>query len=213
MTILSSKAWICRNLALFFSLLIFVTVSCAQSVADLLSLRPSKPEPVAFQLSKLKKWNVRPDVVAVFDSTCLDSMKVVRYALDTQMLRYASFSPIQFRVYENDGSLYTAWQYCFGNIRILGTIKDNSFQDIPRLPINRNLDFAHDSSLFLPVSGSVPDISQYSRVVVAFWDPYFGRSVRKMLQLIQKVIDADKSSKTLFITVNYNGLLAVEPQL
>ena len=196
-----------RIFALMLFMNTFASVCFAQSLVDVFSLRKTKPEPASFQLSKLKKWKVRPDVVAVFDSTYLDSMKFVRYALDTQMLRHGSFSPVQFRVYGNDGSLYTAWQYCFGNMLILGTIKDNRFQDVRHLPINRKLDFAHDSRLFLPISGCIPDISKYNMVVVAFWDPYLGRSVRKMLKRIQNVIDKDETSSILFITVNYNGLL------
>lgn len=194
---------------LIFFLNTFFGVCFSQSLIDVFSMRKPHPEPASFQVSKLQKWNIRPNVIAVFDSNYSDSMRTARYAVDTHMIQFGYFSPIQYRVYKNDGSLFTAWQYCFGNVLKLGAIKDDCFEDIQRLPINRDLNFAQDKSLFIPINNRVPDISDYKCVVIAFWDPYFGRSARKMLQRIQKVIDKNDPSKILFITVNYNGAINV----
>lgn len=129
--------------------------------------------------------------------------------MDTFMCRQNTFSPIQFRVYDSNGHLFTAWEYCFGNMKTLGTLKNSEICDVARLPLNRHVTFQQDSLLWESVTDTVPDIASCRRIIVAYWDPYFGRSVRKMLQRIQKVIDANTLTPCLFITVNYNGVLDI----
>lgn len=198
-----------NKILFFFCCLQFSLCVRAQSMLDLLSFRQSKQENVEYQLKILKRWKIRPDIVAVFKPDGKDSMINCKFNIDTHMCRQNTFSPIQFRVYENNGKLFTAWEYCFGNMKILGTLKERKIYDIAHLPLNRNVTFEQDSCLWLSVTGPVPDIASYRTIIIAYWDPYFGRSVRKMLQRVQHVIDANPQIPCLFITVNYNGALDV----
>ena len=198
-----------NKIIIVFCCLLLSLSTRAQSLLDLLSIKQSRHENIEYQLNILKKWKIRPDVVAVFKPDGKDSMASCKYNIDPHMCRQNTFSPIQFRVYENNGKLFTAWEYCFGNMKTLGILKDWKICDIARLPLNRNVTFGQDSCLWTSVAGSVPDIASYRTVIVAYWDPYFGRSTRKMLQRLQKTIDANPQIPCLFITVDYNGILDV----
>jgi hypothetical protein len=188
----------------------FYNSNAQNSLIDLASITKPKPETFSHQVETLKKWKVDTANLFLFDGNYIDSMGAsLSYTLDTHMYRWQDFSPMQFRIYDKKGMIYTGWQYCFGALDKLGVLIKDSVVDIKRMPINRTLTFQSDLKLFgknannLPISQDVCE--QYDYVIVAFWASYYGRSARKMMQYIQKFVDNSDSKKVLFIKVNYNG--------
>ena len=161
------------------------------------------------QKKLLSKWKINTEYCFQIKADNIDSMKSVNYALDTQMVKRGYYSPIQFRVYLNDGSFYTGWEFCFGKLNKFGILKQDTITPINWLPVNPNLTFEKDKNVFLGEqcqdSFSKIDSGNYKYVIVAFWAGYYGRASRKMLQRIQHFINKT-DTKVLFIKVNYNGI-------
>ena len=192
---------------LIFCSIIFSGLS--QSYFDIFTFKKTKKEEFDFQVKKLKKWKINPQMITVFNEEYIDSICSISYSLDTVMCKNKSFSPIQFRVYRRN-LFYTGWQYCFGNLSKFGILHNDSILDIKRLPINRTLCLENDLKMIQfsdEQKQGIKNVTNYDYIIIAFWDPYLGRSVRKMLQRIQHFIDKYGSRKILLITVNYNGIL------
>ncbi|GEM_PF-5689438 len=191
-------------------LAIAIAANAQNSVVDLLSISKPKEQTHEKQVKTLEKWGIDTNLTFQFNGRFIDSMGTsLSYTLDTHMYRWQDFSPVQFRVYDRTGKIFTGWQYCFGALDKLGILLKDSVVDIARMPINRKLTFRQDFDLFgnnnysLPVT---PDVYlQYDYVVVAFWAPYYGRSARKMLQYIQHFVDESSAKNILFVKVSYNG--------
>ena len=181
----------------------------AQSYIDLLSLKKPCKEDCMTQKKLLSRWKIDTEYCYQIKADNIDSMRSVSYALDTQMIKRGYYSPIQFRVYLNNGKFYTGWEFCFGKLNKLGILKQDTITLISRLPVNPNLTFEKDKNIFLGEqcqdSLAKIDPCNYKYVIVAFWAGYYGRASRKMLQRIQHFINRT-DSKVMFIKVNYNGI-------
>lgn len=181
----------------------------SQSYIDIFTFRKTRHETYDFQVEKLKRWKIKPQIITVFNKVYIDSICSISYSLDTIMCKDKSFSPIQFRVYKGN-VLYTGWQYCFGNLSKFGILSKDTIMDIKRLPINRALHLENDIKMIQPSEEQKKEMKNsinYDYVIIAFWDPYLGRGARKMLQRIQRFMDDSGSKNVFFITVNYNGTL------
>lgn len=193
-----------------FVLFCFILFSgSSQSYVDILTFKETRKEPFEFQVKKLERWKIKPQMITVFNEEYIDSISTISYSLDTIMCKYKSFSPIQFRIYK-ENMLYTGWQYCFGNLSKFGILNDDSILDLKRLPINRSLCLENDLKMIQfsdEQKQEIKSVTNYDYIIIVFWDPYLGRSVRKMLQRIQQFIYKYGSQKIYLITVNYNGIL------
>lgn len=196
----------------YFLVLVFlfnVFAVSSQSMIDALFFRKTRSEAHEYQVKKLNKWKVYPQIITVFNEAYIDSMRFVSHTLAEREDK--TFSPIQFRVYQGS-TFYTGWEYCFGKLSKIGVLYKDSIVDIERLPINRSLRLESDMKMIQlseEQKREIKNAMDYDYIIIAFWDPYFGRSVRKMLQRLQKFINHSSSKKIFFITVNYNGVLEI----
>lgn len=198
-----------KNKFLFVLFCFILFSGSSQSYFDILTFKKTKKETFEFQVKKLEKWKINPQMITVFNEVYIDSICSISYSLDTIMYKDKSFSPIQFRVYRGN-MLYTGWQYCFGNLSKFGMLYNDSILDLKKLPINRTLSLENDLKMIQfsdEQKQKIKSVTNYDYIIIVFWDPYLGRSVRKMLQRIQQFIYKYGSQKIYLITVNYNGIL------
>ena len=113
-----------KNLIMIILILIYSNEIIAQnSIFDLLSIKKPKKENKNYQIKVLNKWKVESNYLFSLVSIYIDSMgQSINHTLDTHMYKWGYYSPIQFRVYKNNGNFHAGWAYCFGSLNKLQII-------------------------------------------------------------------------------------------
>lgn len=173
------------------------------SIVDILSLKSPTTESALKQSITLKKWGVSDKNIFNINRLFIDSLgQSLNYTLDTHMVKWNSYSPIQFRVYKNNGVFHTGWAYCFGSLNILNILQPDTILNLARLPLNRKLTLDSDLNFIDIHTDLKRKFQDYDYIILAFWASYYGRSARKMIQTLDSY---SKDKKILLIKINYNG--------
>jgi hypothetical protein len=194
------------NKLIFIIIIIYLSVQnlkSQNSIVDILSIKSPTKESSVKQSNILKKWGVSDNNLYNISSLFVDSLgQSLNYTLDTHMVKWSTYSPIQFRVYKNNGVFYTGWAYCFGSLKTLNILQPDTILNLSRLPLNRKLTLNNDLNFIESYTELKSKIQDYDYIILAFWASYYGRSAKKMLQTLDNYT---KDKKILLIKINYNG--------
>lgn len=194
------------NIIFVLFLSIIILSSCSKILSIILGVKDVCYETVDEQIMYLKKYDIDTSFLFYLKPEYIDSLEITTYCLDS----FNKFSPVQFRIYDNNGIFLGGWEQCFGNPKIIGF-----FDSIPpitkrgRLPINYNLSFQKDSLFLQKIMTDIPNIKNYDYVIMGFWAKYLGSLSKKMLVNLQAYINDHPNKKFLFIKVNLGTLYNV----
>ncbi len=130
------------------------------------------------------------------------------YDLDT--VNKKSFSPIQYRVYDNNGKCVGGWKICYGSKKRLGIL-----DTIPpvvkgeRFHLNPNLNFQHDIKL-INDNIRIPSIKDYNYVIIVFWAQSLGILSKDLLKDLENYIKKHSDKRFLLLKVNISKILIDE---
>jgi hypothetical protein len=154
--------------------------------------------------------SIKIDTSSLYNLDCAyyDSINMEKYAVNLYKLEHgANASVVQFRLYEPDGKLVTAWEQCLGNARRLGF-----FDEVPmkpgfdNIPVNYNLSFQSDLNMFDIDSLTREEILQVSKefdyTLILFWAEFAGVFTTRMFRDVYGYIEKDTTNSYLVLKLN-----------
>jgi hypothetical protein len=133
----------------------------------------------------LERIGVDTSNIFFFKQSCIDSLAYLPYKLDN--INDTSYSPVQFRIYKNDGQLHTAWQLCFGDLEKIGILSAYPPNRLnSQYPISQSLNISTDTNLLIS-KGYFPKIARYDYIIVGFWSESLGKKSTEMLKIDSSV--------------------------
>ena len=181
---MKTNKFIALTIILYFGI---QSLKSQNSILDLLSIRSPKTESSLKQRIILKKWGVSEKNIFNINSLFIDSLgQSLNYTLDTHMVKWNYYSPIQFRVYKNNGIFHAGWAYCFGSLNKLKILQNDSIIRLTWLPLNDKLTLFNDINMLEKKDELNVNFTDYDYIILAFWASYYGRSAKKMLRELDK---------------------------
>ena len=187
-------------------LLTIILFSCSRIVGRMLGVNP-KVESANEQLNYLNKIEIDTAYNYNFNSAMEDSISAVKYNLDT--FQKAGYSPIQFRMYNNEGDFIGGWASCYGSLKRLQALDSFplKFNSVKHLPLNYNLTFQQDLNLIDSKSTlSSENIKNYDVIIIAFWAESMGKFSNDMMVNLNNYVKRNSEKEILFIKVNYSNI-------
>jgi hypothetical protein len=192
-----------KLITLFFIYFFIQSLKSQNSIIDIFSIKTPVKESNLKQSNILKKWGISNVNLYNINPFFIDSLgQSFNYTIDTHMVKWNTYSPIQFRVFKSNGVFHSGWAYCFGSLKVLNILQADTIVDIARLPLNRKLTLQNDLNLIIDNKKIIRNFQDYDYIILAFWASYYGRSARKMIQTLDSY---SKDKKILLIKINYNG--------
>ncbi len=192
-----------KLITLFFIYFFIQSLKSQNSIIDIFSIKTPVKESNLKQSNILKKWGISNVNLYNINPFFIDSLgQSFNYTIDTHMVKWNTYSPIQFRVFKSNGVFHSGWAYCFGSLKVLNILQADTIVDIARLPLNRKLTLQNDLNLIIDNKKIIRNFEDYDYIIFAFWASYYGRSAKKMLQTLEAYT---KNKKILVVKINYNG--------
>jgi hypothetical protein len=169
-------------------------------------IKDSRVETPEFQREYLSKNRIDTNYMAVLKKHYLDSLSHSKYSLDT--FKNMGFTPIQFRVYDRNGELYTGWEICLGSAEKMNLYAAFPQKAPKRLPINYRINLENDLNYVQPLNFNKQNLfdeikkGEYDYVVISLWAGYLGKFSRRMLEQIDAAIAGNKHERIIHIKVN-----------
>ncbi len=136
-----------------------------------------------------------------------DSLSVRKFAINTYKLQYkTSASPVQLRMYNNEGEFIYGWSQCFGSLKRFGILDSVPLKQVSHLPVNMNLSFQNDINLFnispLEKEELHTAIEETDYVIVILWAMWAGWYSKDVLKSVNKYVEKNNETKFLVIKLN-----------
>jgi len=137
---------------------------------------------------------------------CIDSLSVEKYAINTYKLKTKDgASPLELRMYNNNGQFINGWEMCFGDIHKLGILDSIPFKRVNHLPINYNLSLSTDLSIVNIPNRELlhKEIQKSDYIIILYWAKWAGWFNRDVIRETQKYLKKNrKRYSILLIAVN-----------
>lgn len=185
-------------------LILLCTVSCSPVISTLMGIKEERNESIEYQQLYLMKLGMDTAYMAVMDPFKFEKLSGPN-CLDT--MTNQDFTPVQFRIYDQKGGLFSGWEICFGSARQAGIYDSFPGKAPPHWPLNYSLQLFEDLSVLRPVNYTSDHIDsllsqgKYDYVVISFWAGYLGSLSRHMLQDLDQSIRMSRY-RILHIKVN-----------
>ena len=193
---------------LFLPTLFFLLHSSCTLLLPFYGVRKSAYESFDFQKQYLLKTGV--DTFNIYRIRCnyLDSLSTLPYAVNLYKTDHnGKASAVQFRLYDKNGNLITAWEQCFGNAKLL-----HYFDSIPMKPhiiepvLNKNLTLEHDLNLFDITDNEREKIIRkskgYDYTVIIFWAAWAGSFTKKNFRNVYRYMKKDSLHSYFTLKLN-----------
>ncbi len=193
---------------LVIGLLFSSLYSCSPLLSFVFGIKKPRIENHNEQINFLRKNNLDTNYVFDINKLYSDSIAGNYYDLDT--FDEKSFSPIQYRVYDNYGRFVGGWEICFGSKKKLGI-----FDTIPpvvkgkRFSLNPNLSFEHDIKIINHYN-KIPIIKNFDYVIIVFWAQSLGILSKDLLMDLEHYIKKHPDKRFLLLKVNISKILIDE---
>jgi hypothetical protein len=188
----------------FVSFFLMSLGSCNWFYSTISGIKNSRFETEYYQKKYLVSKSVDTSYLAYFNRKFYDSLAHPGHSLDT--FKNMGYTPIQFRVFDRDGNLFSGWEICFGNPDKAEVYKNFPHKVFSQWPVNNQLKLLNDFNYIIPINFNLDEIKknilegQYDYIVISFWAGYLGKhSVRMLKDLDQQIRN---SKKILHIKVN-----------
>lgn len=196
------------KIKLFIGLIVSISLSGCILLFPFYGIKEMTPQDEVAQKAYLMKLNV--DTTDLFSLSCLydDSLSHERFALNTYKLKHGTnASPVQFRLYERNGTLVTGWEQCFGKASRFGYF--DNFPMKPKfdnLPINRSLSLSNDLLMFdidVDKKNELLLLSQkHDYTFILIWAEYAGVFNKRLFRDIYSYIESDSRHNYLVLKMN-----------
>jgi len=193
---------------LFLLTLLFLIQSSCSLLLPFYGVKKSAYESIDFQKQYLSKIGV--DTLNVYRINCsyLDSLSTLPYAINLYKVNNnGKASPVQFRLYDKNGNLLTAWEQCFGNANRL-----HYFDSIPMKPhiteslLNKNLTLKHALNLFDITDNKrntfLLKSKDYDYTIIIVWAAWAGSFTKKNFRNVYEYIKNDTANSYFVLKLN-----------
>lgn len=188
-------------LSLLFVIIILVLNSCSLTA---LGIKEPREESFEEQKEYLEKNKLSSVHLYRFDGIYKDSLKLPSYYFierDT-----ASFSPIQFRMYNSNGEFISGCGICLGNAQKMNLYEEFPPRRLSWVKVNDSLNFRNDSQLLIDESGNKINPEEILKnsdyVIIAFWAEYLGKLSKRMLIDLENYIQKHNDKNIILLKVN-----------
>lgn len=191
-----------KTIVIIFS--VFLLNGC--SFIHFLSISERNSENINESNKLLSKYNIDTSFSFQIYKSCIDSLSIEKYALNTYKLKHGGVaSPIQLRMYYSSGVFINGWEQCFGDIGRLGILDSFPFKKVTHLPINDNLTLNNDLSILNIKNKEYlqNEIKKYDFVILLYWAKWAGWYNRDVLNRTGNYLKKySKKFKIILIAVN-----------
>lgn len=185
----------------------FITLISSCSLIHFLSVSDKKSEKLVQANKYLAELSVDTCLSYQIVPESIDSLSYTKYQIDTYKLEHGtSATPVQLRMYYPNGKFCYGWTQCFGSIERLGLLDSLPLKKVSHLPVNYNLSFYNDLSLFNIDNSEkeklIKSIKNYDYVLIVFWAEWTGWYSKNLFKNVIKYIHKHKEKKILLLTLN-----------
>lgn len=190
---------------LLFISLAFLFSGC--SIIHYFSVSEMRSESLAQAKEYLTRLSIDTNLAFQILPECVDSLSFLKYQIDIYKLEHGTkASPIQLRMYDNNGTFIYGWTQCFGSIERLGLLDSIPLKQRKHLPVNKNLSFYNDLTLFnineIEKDKIVKSSVKYDYIIIVFWAEWTGWYSKNLLKNTLKYINKYKEYKIMLLTLN-----------
>lgn len=196
------KYW---NIKLVILLLLFQVASC--SIIHYMTVDKQKPE--SKNQYQLYLNSLNQDTIHSYQlkKNYYDSISTCQFAINTYKLKTnTNASPVQIRVYSNNGNLINGYEQCFGELSKTRLLDSFPLKTIKHFPINYNLRFSKDIQLFINDSLKQNQLSKLNLInkytFVIFYAKWLGYYSTNTIKLISKHIQNKKDILIIFVNTS-----------
>lgn len=137
----------------------------------------------------------------------IDSLSIKKFALNTYKLKSgATASPVQLRIYNNNGEFLYGWEQCFGDLNKLGILDSLPFKNVKYLPVNMQLSFENDISIIENISDFKKVLVNQNKIcdytIIVYWTIWAGWYSESTLKEIYKYINHYDETTFLIVKIN-----------
>lgn len=160
---------------------------------------PTKLESLEHQRKFLVKHDLDTTNLYRIKETYLDSLGTENYTLSKDSTN--SFSPVQFRIYDNTGDLHFGWYVCFGDLSYF--LKNNLPLDSLKTrnikALNGNPKLQNDLNFF-DINKNEKELiwqkaKQSDYTVIYFWSAYLGKFTAEPAQVLENYLKKNSNGK------------------
>lgn len=187
--------------------IIFLLIFSGCGIVHYLSLTERHDESLAEANIYLTQIGIDTNLSYQISKKSLDSLGNPKFALNLYKLETgAKPSPVQVRMYDNEGRFLYGWEQCFGPLHKFDILDSIPFKHVNYLPVNLNLTLKTDISLFQvnedQHNALIKKGQDFDYVIIVFWAKWAGWYSKNTLHLIKDYVDKYPNKKILFIKLN-----------